>query len=408
VCKLRRGLPLFYDEHTKSVRRYLPTVGPDKNQNEVDSWYLYHPLISLARLAGHGDEVAKDLVQKGLGFAIKAARHFNYCWPVKFNLLTLEATKQDRKLGEPGQSDVPGLYAYLMLQARDLFGESWYVEEAKRALDQMRGLGFEIGYQFNNVAWGAVACARLWKETGEDFYLRMSYSLVASFFHNTILWEPDYGLTRNYSMFMGVTCLHDGNYTAMYEEYESFAAFHEYFDALEGDVLPSVNLLLNEYCKFLLSRGWYYYPGELPEEVLAKEIRNGEIDRELAIPLEDLYPERCPAGSVGQEIYGAGAAFAFVTRAYHRPAEAPFLVFCEYPLADVDDKSKGVFSFRTRGDDRLKCRVRIIPMEGALPQEFSLRVADDGQSGTPALEAVDGHMETFLNGGAQVTITWKA
>src|SRR3546814_19172670 len=56
----------------------------------------------------------------------------------------------------------------------------------------------------------------------------------------------------------------------------------------------------------------------LPAEILAKEdVRNGHIDRTLSFPLEDLDVDGQPGGQVGQEIYGAGAAFVFETPSFH-------------------------------------------------------------------------------------------
>src|SRR5690606_31678572 len=50
-AELMRGMGKFYDAKLGTLRRYLPNVGKDKNRNAVDSWYLYHPLVSLGRLA---------------------------------------------------------------------------------------------------------------------------------------------------------------------------------------------------------------------------------------------------------------------------------------------------------------------------------------------------------------------
>ena len=105
-----------------TVRRYLPTVGKDKDANAVNSWYLVPPPGELGRLAKRGDAAAQDLFFNALDFAIKVARHFQYRWPVQFNVRTLEVLTGDRKPGEPGQTDVGGLYAYVMLQAYDLSG----------------------------------------------------------------------------------------------------------------------------------------------------------------------------------------------------------------------------------------------------------------------------------------------
>ena len=59
--ELRAGVPGFFDKKLGTLRRYLPTVGDDKDADAVDSWYLYHPLTNLGRLAKLGDGAAKDL-----------------------------------------------------------------------------------------------------------------------------------------------------------------------------------------------------------------------------------------------------------------------------------------------------------------------------------------------------------
>ena len=57
--ELARGLVKFHDTKLKTMRRYLPNVGRDKDKLAVDSWYLYHPLLNLGRLAIDGDARAK-------------------------------------------------------------------------------------------------------------------------------------------------------------------------------------------------------------------------------------------------------------------------------------------------------------------------------------------------------------
>lgn len=118
--ELRGGIRKFFDPELGTIRRYLPNVGKDKDANEVDSWYLYHPLANMGRLAKEGDQEAHDLFLQSCEYGIKVARHFGYQFPVQFNVLTLEVIKGARKPGEPGQSDAGGLYAYVMLQAYEL------------------------------------------------------------------------------------------------------------------------------------------------------------------------------------------------------------------------------------------------------------------------------------------------
>jgi hypothetical protein len=360
--KLRKGLKRFYDPELGTLRRYLPNVGDDKDADEVDSWYLYHPLFNLGRLAlEEGDAGARDLLLRSVDYGIKVARHFHYIWPVQFNVRTLDIITGPRKPGDPGQSDTGGLYAGVMMQAWELTGEDRYLEEAKKALRAVKDMLFELEYQANITAWGATACLRVWEATGDAYFLDQIYVFLASFFHNSLLWQSRLGAAKHYPIFLGVTCLHDGPYMALYECFEAFCSFHEYLTRAGSDLPDSVRLLLTEFCKYTPSRAWYYYPGELPEAAIATEVRNGHIDRKLAFPLEDLYADGQPAGQVGQEIYGCGAAFAFTTRSYHRLKNAPFLLYCEYPIFALEEPEGPCVSFHVRGVAGFSCRARLIP-----------------------------------------------
>ncbi|MBW3623543.1 MAG: hypothetical protein KY468_09060 [Armatimonadetes bacterium] len=406
--RLREGVSGFFDPKLKTMRRYLSTVGEDKNPLEVDSWYLYHPLANLARLAKAGDEGARDMFLQSVEYGIRAAHRFEYWWPIKFNIETFKIITGDRKPGEAGQTDVPGLYAYVMLEALDLTGDERYLKEAQQAIRALNGLSFDIGYQYNNTAWGATACLRLWKITGEEYYREQSFVFLASFFHNVYLWECDFGPAKHYPTFMGVTCLHDGNYMAMYEEFESFTAFHECLHVAGEDLPPSVRILLTEYCKYVLHHGWYYYPGELPREALATEIRNGHIDRSLAIPLEDLYADWQPAGAVGQEVYGCGGAFAFVTRSYHRIEGAPFLLYCEYPVRELEQEADRCVAFRVDGESGFQCRLRLIPTDGHALPDAAVRVKQrNREERLEATSTPEGHREYLVTGGSSVVVDWR-
>jgi hypothetical protein len=414
--ELRKGMRRFYDKELKVVRRYLPNVGDDKNADEVDSWYLYHPLTNLARLAlEYDDRTAREMFLGSLDYAIKAAHHFQYNWPVMYNVRTMEVIEATRKEHEPGQSDAGGLYAYVMLKAWEMTGEGRYLEEARKAIDATKDREFDLAYQTNLTAWGVNACIHLWRITGEEFYREQSYVFLASFFHNTVIWESRLGTAEHYSTFLGETCLHDAPYMAIYECFESYCAFHEYLTQGQEDLPDSVRLLVTEYLKYTLTRAWYYYPKELPEDVLSKEVRNAHIDRKLAFPLEDLYPDGQPAGQVGQEIYGCGAAFSLVKRSYHRPRNAPFLVYCEYPLSDVQDREEQRVMLEIRGVMGTRCRVRLIPDSRAGGRNTALppvTIHAQGHEASPDEEVEgqltpEGHCEYFVPAGRRLTISWS-
>ena len=151
--RLAAGLEKFFDPELGVVRRYLPNVGADKNRFAVDSWYLYHPLTNLARLAKDGDETAAKLFFGSLDYAIKAARHFKYTWPIQYDVRDFKVLVPSRSAQGLGQTDVGGLYAYVMLQAFELTGKTRFHREAEKALRAGKGLRFEIAYQANLTAW---------------------------------------------------------------------------------------------------------------------------------------------------------------------------------------------------------------------------------------------------------------
>jgi len=327
--ELRAGLSRFYDPKLKVLRRYLPNVGDDKDADAVDSWYLYHPMLNLGRMALAGNKDSEELFLKCIDFSIKSARHFDYKWPIQYKVTDfsiITATANDDR----GQTDVGGLYAYVMLQAHELTGEPRFLDEAKAAIDAAMGMRFNLNYQANLTAWGAAACMRLYRITNDVVYAEQSYVYLASFFHNCEIWESELEHAVHYRNFLGATCLQDAPYMAIYECFDAFTAFEVYLDQSGPDLDPAVRMLVAEYCKYALDRAWYYYPDALPAEILATENRNGHIDRGLSFPLEDLYPDgQCP-GQVGQEIYGAGAALVFATRSIHPIEGAPFQIFCDH------------------------------------------------------------------------------
>lgn len=332
------GMGRFYDPKLKTLRRYLPNVGDDKNADAVDSWYLYHPLLNLGKLALAGNGRAKQLFLKSIDYGIRAAHHFEYKWPVQYDVTDFSVITETAEADGRGQTDVGGVYAWVMLQAFELTDNKRFLDEARAAIDAAIGLGFAINYQANLTAWGAAACMRLWRITDRDVYLEQSYVYLASFFHNCEIWESRLGHAVHYHNFMGATCLQDAPYMAIYECFDSFSAFEHYLGDSGPDLEPAARMLISEYCKYTLHRAIHYYPDELPPEAIADEQRenNGHVDRKLSFPLEDLYPDGQPAGQVGQEIYGAGAAFIFATRAFHEVEDAPFLLYCDHFIRAIE------------------------------------------------------------------------
>ncbi|MGE5377273.1 MAG: hypothetical protein ACM3XO_19630, partial [Bacteroidota bacterium] len=283
-------LPKFFDKDAHVYGRWLTSEAhkldgseDHKNPRVMDSWYLYHSLLNLSRLALRGDETAKKLFLDSMDYAIEVARKYKYRFPVFYNLDTMEVLKAESKEGHGGENDVAGQYAHVMMQAWDLTREERYLEEAKKAAQSLQGLGFNMMYQANSTIFSAGALLRLWKETGEDLYLKLSYLALANIFNNMWLWECDYGYAQNYATFFALFPLKNAPYTAVYEEIEAIAAFHDYLSYLDSNSPECLNILVPEFIRVLMFKGGFYYPPLLPEDAISQEPRSGEIDKSLWI-----------------------------------------------------------------------------------------------------------------------------
>ena len=359
--ELQRGLPKFFDAKLGTLRRYLPNVGKDKNADAVDSWYLCHPLMNLGRLALDGDKPAERLFLKSIDYPIKAAHHFGYKFPIQFDINDYSIIKKARDDGL-GQTDVAGIYAYLMLQAFELTDEARFLREARKAIETAKGMHFDLNYQANLTAWGAAACMRLWRIDRREDYLQQSYVYLASFFHNSAMWESDIGWAKYYSNFMGATALHDAPYMAMFECYDSFAAFEEYLKSGGPELSRAVRTLLSEYCRYALHQTWFFYPDALPPDAISSKQRepNGVVKRSLSFPLEDLYIDGQQAGQVGQEVYGAGAAFVFAARNFHLVKDAPFTLFCDQFLVRSERPTDRHINFQVDGAESRMAKLMML------------------------------------------------
>lgn len=311
----------FVEPDFNAIARYLPDVPEERQPDRADSWYNVFPLINLARMAKRGHERARELMRQSIPNALRVARHFDYKWPIFYSRKTLEPMPVDRGDGSDRQTtDLAGTYAYMMLQAYDLFGEVEYLEEAKRGVRASRQEGFSEHYQANLVGWGIAAAMRLYAMTGDHDYCRRAQWMLANLLLNTVLWESEIKHASEYPTFMAMTCLHNAAYAAAFEIYDTADACMEVLE--QGDQVPEpMRRLLTEVTKFANAQYGMFYPLNLSPDVLAKETLEGRLERGLPFPLEDLYPDGQPAGQVGQEIYGCGGAFVFAER-------------CTVPLAD--------------------------------------------------------------------------
>lgn len=411
--KIKKGLPAFYNDKLKTLMRWHPKA-EDQLQGEeeqkqpmvMDSWYLHHPLLNLSRLALKGDVIARQLFLDSIGYTIKVARHFEYSWPVFYNMASLEIVKAETQPGAGGEKDVPGLYAHVMIQAWELTGEKKFLAEAERAALKLRGLGFQLFYQANNTAFSAGALLRLYKITNKEVYLNLSNLCLANIFTNVHLWDCNYGYGKHFPSFFALFPLSDAPYTAVYEEQELFCALHDYlFHAEDVDILPSVKLLTAEFIRYLVDRAPYYYPSMLSKEMLADDIKTGELDPNLWIALEDLHDGWEKSGAVGQEVYGAGNAFGILPRHYMRVPDEDFMIYVDYPTTSFKAKRGAAIHFGIKGDERLNCRMLIVKAPGKKLPAFEITNKQGDILRGRSLK--EGHVEMIVKGGDMIRIDWK-
>ena len=120
--------------------------------------------------------------------------------------------------------------------------------------------------------------------------------------------------------------------------------------------------------------------------------------------MEDLYGDGQPAGQVGQEIYGCGAAFAFTTRSFHQVKGGPFVLFCDHPLHEWDETEDACLSFRARGVADVPCRVRLIPT-GRKPLP-TVHVCDEPGNTFAVRTTDEGHAEFDVPADCYVEVRW--
>jgi len=302
-----------------------------------------------------------------------------------------------------GQTDVGGIYAWVMLQAFELTRDCEFLHEAERAIGAAKGMRFDLNYQANLTAWGAAACIRLWRITNNKDYLTQCYVYLASFFHNAQMWKSEIGLARHWTNFLGVTCLQDAPYMAAYECFDSYAAFERLLDYGGPDLIPGAKLLAGEFCRHALDRAWYYYPDTLPPDAIATENRNGHIDRKLNFPMEDLYPDGQPAGQVGQEIYGAGAALIYATRAFHQIEDAPFMLFCDSFIRAIHRLDRYTLNFKIDGHELGPVRLALVPTgKEKLAPKLWTATREPIQ-----LREVEGRLEAWIPANVAMLLNWS-
>jgi hypothetical protein len=210
---------------------------------------------------------------------------------------------------------------------------------------------------------------------------------------------------------MGVAPLKDAPYLAAYEEAEIFATMLNYLKEVGRDVPDFIRLLYSEYMKYLLHRGRYYYPSELPAEMVCEQPREGRIMRDLPMPLEDISTGWTQAGEVGQEVYGGAMAYILTTYAYKEFAGVPVVIFSDYPIYQAEyqltDKNSGYLVVRLAGTSDGLCRVRLLPKSRKLPTVQLFDEDDPDGSALKPVEKTDQYVDYRVRGNQRLRVEWS-
>ncbi len=337
AAEISRGLPNFYNPSFEMVQNSGP-LSVTGDQRRGDTWYELGHALKLAEWGLLGNEIARQLALDSADAWMDYAHAVEYEFHLFYNFPDPAAPERAWK-GTGREPDCAGGYAYYMLLLHELTGEASYLEEAKAAIEHLSGHGFGLAYETHITAQAAAAAARLWQLTGDAAYLELSYGPVANLVRLSWLYEVDYGPAAGARTFFGLTPTQRAAVITPKEQYEAWIYLTEYLRRAHGQIAPSAEKLVAEFCKHTLLTLPYAFPPLLPEGVTTvhpaayETVSRNRLD--LYIPLEDLRDGWSEWGVIGQEVYGAGMAPTLAALAYVEVAP-DVVVYSGYPLVEVE------------------------------------------------------------------------
>lgn len=132
---------------------------------------------------------------------------------------------------------------------------------------------------------------------------------------------------------------------------------------------------------------------------------NGHVDRTLSFPLEDLYPDGQPAGQVGQEVYGAGAAFNFAASAFHNIEGAPFRLYCDMLVRAVERVGDRALAILLDGRETRSACFRLIRLKRRTLTESRIATAK-GEPIAPEAVSAD-RVDYCVPAHGRLILTWE-
>ena len=351
AAKLRDCIPDFWSEERKSLKE---VAMPGDH-----IWYNIPNYVTLSRAALAGDTAVKPFCLKGAAAMIQLAHETNYL----FN-----AGPAGQLFGIPENAELAGPYLLYMTLCHELApDDTRFLKEAQQAAATIKRWRYRDARE---TFWTAMACeglGRLYAATGDPEYVRISSVPLASLMRNVFFWESDIGYARSYRTFCGVNSDASGiDYIAAMEQHQIWYSLREYLRSTHSVLPEGSQTLVAEFLRYAPATIWYAYPVHLPADSLFTGETFWKTDSNylLQIPVEDLNTGLKKNGSVGQEIYGAGAVFTIASQNYTPVREAGLLIYSEYPLQKIsyDTKQKSLL-LEVGGVSRYASKIEVRPLE---------------------------------------------
>jgi hypothetical protein len=177
--QLKNTLTYFYDETLVFFQNTYPPKGEEWTRAVFDTWYAFHNLFHVLRVAGFTNDVnlrgqAHSAVKRMISFV----RSCNYQIPLFAKLCKADeqgGPNDGALIGIASNTSVLGMYAMLLVEAANTFEieAAEYREEAKVALRNLRRRPItQMFHQTLQLSWAAWAAHRLGETKWRDDFTR--------------------------------------------------------------------------------------------------------------------------------------------------------------------------------------------------------------------------------------------
>jgi hypothetical protein len=261
----------------------------------LDPWYI----ITIPSMLINAHAFAPDVVtlnatrlKAHADWLIRFARKQNYMFPVF-------ADPTGAVIGSGTEPDDALAYSYLMTRFYVLYGNATYLNEAEASMSYYMVNLYGHFYEGQLTPMGIAATANLYNYTKDSIYLLYQSKLVYQFSR----WmNIQRGLWSHKNVpFALISCMPD-SYMAAFE-FGLAKLFIE--EAAKVAKTSELSAVYNFYTTFSPYTSYYAFP--TPLGITSKSTDFTTIKASYWIPIEDIYLDNESAGTIGQEIYGAGS-----------------------------------------------------------------------------------------------------